>query len=485
MVDEILKPDTHTPEDEDFKALLEKEGKVSFWLEPGQKVKAYVISITKDYVYIDLGGKTEGVIDVKEFKAGEEPLSIKEGDEIDAFFIHVKDGVKRFTTRLHGYSTIDLKGIRDAYHADLPVSGKVKSSIKGGFEVMVGGVKCFCPISQIDIKPNKEGETYIGETFPFKVIGFEEDGKNIVLSRRAVLEQERQEAIEEIKKTLFVGMELTGTIKSIHSFGIFVDLKGVDGLIPVSELGWDRNERPEDVYSRGQELIVKVIGIDWEKNRLTLSLKALKEDPWKNIEERYNVGDKIKGRVVKITSFGAFVSLEPGIEGLLHISNIEAGRRIKHPKEVLEEGQTIEAYILSINGEGRKISLSLENPYKEEPELPEEGELLDGVVEQVMPYGIFIKLDNGLTGLLPNSETGLPKGTNMKKAYPPGTRLKVGVIGVNREQRKITLSRVAAESIEERNMVDQHLNAAKGQSEGEKKLGSLGELLKIHLNRGS
>jgi len=275
-------------------------------------------------------------------------------------------------------------------------------------------------------------------------------------------------------------VELTGTVRSIQSFGVFVDIGGLDGLIPLSEMGWDRNKSPEEILSIGEKITVKVIGIEWERNRLTLSLKAMREDPWVGIENRYTVGEKIKGTVVRLTSFGAFISLEPGVEGLIHVSNISTMRRIKHPKEVLEVGQWIEPYVLSVDSQHKKISLSLESPFKEEPQLPEVGEFVYGTVEQVMPYGVFIRLENGITGLLPNSETNTPKGTHLKKVFPEGTRLQVGVIAVDKEHKKITLSRIAVAEQELKDAVN-HYKSAKDKGEEVERLGNFGELLKKHL----
>ena len=229
----------------------------------------------------------------------------------------------------------------------------------------------------MDLKVSRDSEQYVGQTFSFKVVEFENDGRNVVLSRRALLEEERQAQAERLKETLSVGMEVNGIVRSIQGFGAFVDLGGVDGLIPASEIGWDRAERPADVLSVGQEVTLKIIGLDWEKNRLTLSLKALKADPWEGVSERYAVNARVKGVIVRLAPFGAFVNLEPGIDGLIHISNLGAGRHINHPKEVVEVGQWVEPLVLAVDEANKKISLSLEQP-KEEVVLPEVGDVVEG-----------------------------------------------------------------------------------------------------------
>jgi small subunit ribosomal protein S1 len=470
-------PEGPSVEEEDFKALFEMEKKTPARLAPGQIVKATVISISGDFVYVDLGGKSEAVIDLAEFRNPDGTYAVKVGDEIEAYFLNVRDGSKRLTTRLRGYSTLDMAGIRDAHQADLPVSGKVKSVIKGGFEVTVGGVRCFCPFSQIDLKKGGDPESYVGQTFPFKVAEFEEDGKNIILSRRSLLKEERDAQVEQFKATLTVGAELPGSVRSILSFGVFVDLGGVDGLIPLSEMGWDRTEKPQDLFTVGQEVVVKVIGIDWEKNRLTLSLKALQDDPWKGVASKYPIDQQVKGTIVRLTPFGAFVNLEPGVDGLLHISNLGAGRRIKHPKEVVDVGQEVEPFVIAVDETNRKISLALELQSKEQSTLPEVGDAVEGTVDQVMSFGIFVRLESGVSGLIPNSEMGTPRGTNHSRMFPPGTKMQVVVIAVDKEKQKITFSRTAVAEKAEHDSYSSYQTAQKGEAG----LGSFGELLQRHL----
>ncbi len=467
--------------EEDFAALFEMESRMPGRLEPGEKIKTTIISIVGDMVYVDLGGKSEGVIDLAEFMR-EGACAVKEGDEIEAFFVAVQNGVKKLTTRVRGISTLDLAGIRDAHRAGLPVSGKVRAPVKGGFDVSVGGVRCFCPFSQIDLRAGKNGDAYVGQIFPFKVVEYEENGRNIILSRRALLEEERQRQIEQFKETAKVGMELTGTVRSVQGFGAFVDLGCVDGLIPASEIGWDRTEKPSDVLSVGQVVTVKIIALDWEKGRLTLSIKALQDDPWQKAASTYQVDSKVKGVIVRLAPFGAFVNLEPGIDGLIHISNLGAGRHIHHPKEVVEVGQWVEPYVLAVDPANRKISLTLESQTKEPVVLPEVGEVLEGAVDRVMPYGIFLKLDSGISGLIPNSEMGTPRGSNHSRMFPPGTRMQVVVIGSDKENQKISLSRNAvAERVEQDEFSRYRSSQKSNEMPSPASLSGFGELLQKHL----
>jgi small subunit ribosomal protein S1 len=467
--------------EEDFAALFEKESRMPERLDPGQKIRTTVISISGEMVYVDLGGKSEGVIDLGEFQKEDGMTSVREGQEIEAYFLSVQNGAKRLTTRLRGHSTLDVAEIRDAFHAAIPVTGKVKSAIKGGYEVTVAGVRCFCPFSQMDLKVSKDSDLYLGQTFSFKVLEYENDGRNIVLSRRALLQEERQAQIERFKETLTVGMELKGTVRSVQNFGAFVDLGSVDGLIPSSEIGWDRAERPENVLAVGQEVTARIIGIDWAKNRLTLSLKAMQDDPWQTGADRYSVDDRVKGVIVRLAPFGAFVNLEPGIDGLIHISQLGAGRHVHHPKEVVEVGQVVEPYVLAVDKQNRKISLSLEQQTKEEAPLPEVGEVAEGAVDRVMPYGIFLKLDNGVSGLIPNSEMGTPRGTNHSRMFPVGTRMQVLVIGVDKQSRKISFSRNAVSEKIEKDEFSRYRSGQQGEQKSSVELGSFGELLQKHL----
>jgi len=467
---------------ESFAKLLEKNGTQSARLAPGQKVKARVVSISGDLVYIDIGGKSEGVIDLEEFREKDGSVRIEEGEEVEAFFLSVQNGIRKLTTLVNGYSAVELTSIQSAYEAGLPVNGEVKREVKGGFEVLVGGVRCFCPHSQIDMKGGREGGIYLGQTFPFKVLEYEEEGRNIILSRRVLIEKEKQASIDRLKESLKVGAEILGRVSSLQKFGAFVDVGGMEGLVPMSEISWTRVEKLEDMLALGQEVTVKIISLDWDNNRLTLSMKALQPDPWSLAAEKYPVDGRVNGTIVRLAPFGAFVSLEPGIDGLVHISNLGAGRRINHPREVVEVGQRVEVYILSVDAENRKISLSMQP--KVEPKkivLPEVGELIEGVVDRVMPYGIFLKMSGGLNGLIPNTEMGTPAGTDHKHMFPSGTEMQVVVVEVDAASNKVRLSRKAVMEKAAKEEYDQYrtsVTQAEGQSAG---LGSLGDILKAKL----
>lgn len=468
--------------EESFASLLEKNDHAERRLSPGQKVKARVVSISGDLVYIDVGGKSEGTISLGEFSDGEGNVTIAEGDEIEAFFVSVQDGIRKLTTLINGYAPAKLHTIRDAHEGGIAINGEVKREVKGGFEVSAGGVRCFCPFSQIDLKGGREGGIYLGRTLAFKILEFGENGRNIVLSRRVLLEEEKKARIEQLKATLSVGQEVSGTVRSVQNFGAFMDLGGVDGLIPASELSWERTGSPKDILSEGQQVTAKIISLDWENNRLTLSLKALTPDPWSTVAEKYPVDGKISGTVVRFAPFGAFVNLEPGIDGLIHISNFGTGRRINHPREAVEIGQSVEAHVIAMDQEKRKISLSLRP--KVQPKkivLPEEGDSVGGEVEKVMPFGVFLRLSTGITGLIPNAEMGTPVGTDHGRMFPPGTEMQAVVMEVDSESKKIRLSRKAVIEKASRDEFQDYLKSAKSDREPVGGLGSLGDILRAKI----
>lgn len=472
----------HPDQGENFASLLEQSGGMPERLVPGQKVRSRVVSVSGDLVYIDLGGKSEGVIDLDEFRDKQGTVKVNEGDNVDAFFVAMQDGVRKLTTLINGYSAVSLRAIHDAKEAGIPVNGFVKREVKGGFEILTGDVRCFCPFSQIDLKTNRETGAYVGQTFPFMVLEYEEDGRNIVLSRRFLLEQEKEAKLERLKKSLEVDMTVTARVSSVQRFGAFVDLGGVEGLIPASEISWSKAENPADVLSVGQEVTAKIISLDWESNRFSLSMKALHPDPWEAVEQRYPVGSRINGKIVRLMQFGVFVTVEPGVDGLVHISNLGTGRRINHPKEVVEVGQQVEAYVFSVDAAQRKISLSLQP--RTEPKkiiLPEVGEFFEGVVDKVMPFGVFVKNTSGLTGLIPNSEMATPAGTDHRRAFPAGTELKAIVIEVDTEKAKVRLSRKAVMEKEAQDEYKEYISVS-GQKQGQSGgLGSLGEILQAKL----
>ena len=341
-----------------FAALFsQSEEKTLRKLSPGQKIKATVVGIDKETVFLDVGTKSEGIVEASEFIDENGELSISPGDQVEVYCLKSGAGGQIFTAKLgSGASSAHLE---EAYHNSVPVQGFVKAEIKGGFEITLSGnVRGFCPFSQMGLRRvENAAETYLETHMSFLITKFEAGGRNIVLSARLLQEEERQLKKEELQEVLEEGQSIEGSISAIRPFGLFVDIGGIDGLVPISEVGWSRVENLEDTYSVGQQVQTVVKGLDWENDRISLSIKETLEDPWEAAVKNLSEGKAYVGNVARLAQFGAFVTLAPGVDGLVHISKLGGGRRINHPKEVLEAGQNLEVIIEAIDPANKRISL--------------------------------------------------------------------------------------------------------------------------------
>lgn len=488
----VPEPETETGDAESFADLFaesESKRQIISWRK-GDKLKVQVVRTSDEWIFVNLGGKQEGAIRATEFvpesggepgadgKAPETVSPPSAGEFIEAYVLSSEGGEVTLTTRL-GKKAASLAALETAAEKGIPVQGRVTKAVKGGFEVRVGEVRAFCPQSQIDLRWSKDPEEHTGKTYDFKVLEIKEKGRNIIVSRRAELEAARKKAREELQGRLSVGAVVEGVVGSIQDFGVFVDIGGIDALIPVSQISWQKVNNPSEVCRIGDRVSAKVIDIDWDKNRISLSLKALQEDPWSLAAATFSQGQTVKGTVVRLAPFGAFVELTPGVDGLVHISALGAGRRINHPREVLSQGQEVEAEILSIDLENRKISLSLEKKAIEAVgDLPQIDEEVEGTVENVAKFGIFVKLPSGRVGLAPNSEMGTPREADHSKMFKPGDAFKALVIDVDKDGKKITLSRKALKRKAERK-----ITADYGQAQTENSFGTLGDLFREKLKK--
>jgi len=358
--------------EERFEDLFREEKIATPKLKPGDRISAKIAGISGDNVFLDIGGKSEGVLSAAELADQEGTISIQPGDSLQVYYLSSRGGSMVFTTKL-GSGQASLHELEEAFHSGIPVEGRVSKEIKGGFEVTVAGQRGFCPYSQMDLRRIEDPEEYLGNQYQFKIIEFSGKGRNLILSARAVMEEAREQQRQHLIETLQVGARVKGTVTSLRDFGAFVDIGGVDGLIPISELAWGQVDRVDDVLSRGQEVEVIIRNLDWEKDRISLSLKETLENPWDKVTQKYTVGSIHTGKVSRLAQFGAFVTLEPGVDGLVHISKLGAGRKLHHPREVLEEGQGITVRIDAIDMEQKRISLVPED-YTEEKALPQEKE---------------------------------------------------------------------------------------------------------------
>jgi small subunit ribosomal protein S1 len=323
--------------------------------EPGQAVETSIVSISNDTIFLQLSGKSEGILDRAEMTDKDGNLTVKEGDAVKAYFLRSDNGELRFTTRIAG-------------EAAIPVEGSVEKEIKGGFEIKIGDSRAFCPFSQMGGKRAEGAESPVGRNLVFKIIEYGENGRKLLVSNRAILEEERQKKLEELKLSLHEGMTVKGKVTSIQSFGAFVDVMGFQALLPVSEMSRERVEDIHAVVSEGQEIEASILKIDWKAERMSLSLKALLSDPWQTARDRYQKDSKHKGKVVRVAAFGAFVSLEPGLDGLVHESELRGDGKYggSRQAQVLKVGDELTVVIKEVDAANRRISLKPASSFEED-----------------------------------------------------------------------------------------------------------------------
>lgn len=360
--DDIETETTDTAEEgeESFAELFEQSlSGASGWLTPGQQVTGRVLKISAEWVFFDTGQKGEGIIDRKELLDLDGNLTVKEGDSISAFFLSSRQGEMRFTTKVGGGASGGSQ-LEEAWRTGIPVEGVVEKEIKGGYEIkLAGSTRAFCPFSQVALRRVENNQELIGSRLTFRITEFSERGRNIVVSRRALLEEEQLQLREEAWSKISEGITVGGTVTSLRNFGAFVDIGGLEGLVPLSEISWNRVKEAAEALTVGQQVQVVIKSIDREKERISLSIKDALTDPWDLVMETCPEGSFQSGSVARLTQFGAFVTLPCGLDGLIHISRLGGGKRISHPREVLKEGDSVEVKIEGIDPASRRISLAL------------------------------------------------------------------------------------------------------------------------------
>jgi small subunit ribosomal protein S1 len=433
---------------EDFGALLEEtsipsETEVSV----GDRVRGRIVSIGEVDAFVDFGGRSEASITATELVDEDGKERYKVGDEIEAIVASVEEGV---LLTLSGRSVaLSREKLREAFQGKIPVEGLVKQINKGGFEVSVSGARGFCPMSQIDSKFVESPTEYIGQKLSFMIIEWQDGGKNLVLSRRAILEEQEKKLREEMRSKIVEGAELDGVITRVQPFGVFVDLGGIEGLVHVSQLAHGRIDNPSDHFGPKQSVRVKVLKLEnlgEAKERISLSIKELLPDPWDSEVAKFHEGSVVKGKIVGLANFGAFVQLAPGLDGLVHLSELSR-RRINHPRDVVSEGQEVEVQIKEIDRTRRRISLAiqgLEDTADAAPsgDGPKVGDIVSCVVGNVKPFGVFVDIASSgprLSGLIPSSETGEPRDANLHRKFPKGRKLEAEIINID-EKGRIRLS---------------------------------------------
>ncbi|HEX2229205.1 MAG TPA: 30S ribosomal protein S1 [Candidatus Binatia bacterium] len=425
----------------EFEAMFEESLRT---VKPGGVVKGRVVGITATHVLIDVGYKSEGQIPIQEFTDRQGNLQVKVNDEVDVFFASSDgEGGGIVLSRQRAESIKVWEDLEKAFNEGTPVEGLIVGKVKGGFKVDVG-VPAFLPGSHVDIRPSRNLDKFIGTTDRFEVVKFNRARGNVVVSRRTLLEKERDVMKQEVLKVLEEGVILEGTIKNITGYGAFVELGGIDGILHISDMSWGRIAHPSEVVQVGDKVKVVVLKFDAQKERISLGMKQLTPDPWHTVAQKYPVGTRVEGKVISLMDYGAFVELESGIEGLIHISEMSWTRKIAHPSKLLQVGQGVEVVVLNVDPAHRRISLGLKqvmaNPWEEAKEKYPVGSVVKGPVRNVTDFGIFVGIEEGIDGLVHISDIHWTKKIkHPSELYKKGDIVEAKVLGVNVENARFSL----------------------------------------------
>ncbi len=429
---------------ESFAQLFEESLK-EIETRPGSIVRGVVVSIDKDVVLVDAGLKSESAIPAEQFKNAAGELEIQVGDEVDVALDAVEDGfgetlLSREKAKRHeAWITLEK-----AYEDAETVTGVINGKVKGGFTVELNGIRAFLPGSLVDVRPVRDTLHLEGKELEFKVIKLDQKRNNVVVSRRAVIESENSAERDQLLENLQEGMEVKGIVKNLTDYGAFVDLGGVDGLLHITDMAWKRVKHPSEIVNVGDEITVKVLKFDRERTRVSLGLKQLGEDPWVAIAKRYPEGTRLTGRVTNLTDYGCFVEIEEGVEGLVHVSEMDWTNKNIHPSKVVNVGDVVEVMVLDIDEERRRISLGLKqckaNPWQQFAETHNKGDRVEGKIKSITDFGIFIGLDGGIDGLVHLSDISWnATGEEAVREYKKGDEIAAVVLQVDAERERISL----------------------------------------------
>lgn len=429
---------------ESFAQLFEESLK-EIETRPGSIVRGVVVAIDKDVVLVDAGLKSESAIPAEQFKNAQGELEIQVGDEVDVALDAVEDGfgetlLSREKAKRHeAWITLEK-----AYEDAETVTGVINGKVKGGFTVELNGIRAFLPGSLVDVRPVRDTLHLEGKELEFKVIKLDQKRNNVVVSRRAVIESENSAERDQLLENLQEGMEVKGIVKNLTDYGAFVDLGGVDGLLHITDMAWKRVKHPSEIVNVGDEITVKVLKFDRERTRVSLGLKQLGEDPWVAIAKRYPEGTKLTGRVTNLTDYGCSVEIEEGVEGLVHVSEMDWTNKNIHPSKVVNVGDVVEVMVLDIDEERRRISLGLKqckaNPWQQFAETHNKGDRVEGKIKSITDFGIFIGLDGGIDGLVHLSDISWNvAGEEAVREYKKGDEIAAVVLQVDAERERISL----------------------------------------------
>ncbi|HEX9501835.1 MAG TPA: S1 RNA-binding domain-containing protein [Thermoanaerobaculia bacterium] len=411
----------------------------------GELLRGQIVSISGDDAFVSYGGPSEAVM------AAAELDGLEVGDTVEGTVVRTAPDIRISRKLARGKASLDQ--LRQVYEARLPVEAKVAARNKGGFDVNIGGLRAFCPLSQIALGKIDNPDAFIGQAFEFRVTELSDDGRRIVVSRAALLKEQNAARAEETRKAIVPGAELTGTVKTLTPFGAFIDLGGIDGLLHVSEMSRRRVSDPKEFVSVGQQVRVKVIKVENDGKRISLSMKDQEPDPWADVADRHPVGSAFSGTIVRSTDFGLFVELEPGIDGLVHFSQLPFG--VKQGDPSIAIGSHVTGWVREVDPSKRRLSLSLRevavsDPWENVSQRYPMGKVVEATVDHGGAPGIFVQLEPGLTGLIPNSEITVPPGVDPSKAFQSGEKLLVRVMNVDPQRKRMSLSHEAAKAALER-----------------------------------
>ena len=427
--------------------------------EQGELLKGQIVSISGDDAFVSYGGPSEAVM------AANELDGLDVGDTVEGTVVKTSPDIRISRKLAKGKASLDL--LRQMYENRLPVEGKIAARNKGGFDVNIGGLRAFCPLSQIALGKIDNPDQFIGQSYEFRVTELSDDGRRIVVSRAALLKEANASKAEETRRNIVPGAELTGTIKTITPFGAFVDLGGIDGLLHVSEMSRRRVTDPNEVVAVGQEVRVKVIKVENDGKRISLSMKDQEPDPWSDVAERYPAGTQFSGRIVRTTDFGLFVEVEPGIDGLVHYSQLPFG--VKQGDADIAIGTSVTGWIREVDPSKKRLSLSLRevatrDPWDGAAQRYPAGKVVEGTVDHGGAPGIFVQIEPGLTGLIPNSEISVAPGADPSRAHEAGEKLAVRIMSIDPQRKRISLSHEAAKAAAER---DEYVKFAEERGDNE------------------
>lgn len=466
---DVKKPDN--PGEEDFEQMLKESLESRDNFTTGDRVTGTVVFITGDSVFLNISGKSEAIIEIGELTGSDGELSVKKGDTVTAFVVSTGGGEIRLTTSI-GRGAVSPELMLTAYRHEIPVTGTVIATVKGGYTVSVSGVQCFCPISQIDRRPSDNPADYLNKSFTFKVSQYGERGRNIILSRRELLDQVRERRQQELSGSAKVGDEISGTVTSVQSYGLVVDLDGVEAFMPKSELSWGRGYDMKK-FNPGDRIAGKILEFDG-KGRMVLSHKQTLPEPWSRIGS-YREGQSVNGRVVNIIKSGAFIELEEGIEGFLPVSRMSLVKKVNKPEDVVAVNSPVTVKIIEIRASEKKLLLELVTSEADPWQVPGDAfaeEVHTGVIEASKPNGLTLRLANGMVGYVPKGELIRNKG-DIPSSYTVGTEIKVAVKDFSREGRKLVLSERGAAQKQESREFKTYMNEQGGAAGGDSSLGNL------------